>query len=698
MGPRQMSPVEKLLNRLDNVKEGSSGWSARCPAHDDNNNSLSISEGEDRKVLLHCHAGCTVEQIVASLGISMRHLFVPRKEVKVKKNRRNSKERSRGLTLEEYAEAKKLPTDFLGSLEVSEIYLGGPAIRVPYFDHDRNPVAVRFRLSLKGDGRFRWKNHSKPIPYGLWRLKDAREAGQVTIVEGESDAQTLWFHGIPALGLPGANSWKEEWAHYLDGIGPLYVVVEPDKGGEAVLKSFAASSIRDRIRVVRLTGAKDPSALYLKNPKRFRKRWEKAIRASRPLSAIENAQTKETRKAAWALCKELARDPNILKRFANVLRQRGAAGVSRKAKILYLALTSRNLERLVSIGLKGPSSGGKSYLLASVLAFFPEKAYYALTAMSDKALAYSDEPLSHRFVVLYEAAALGSEWAAYFVRSLLSEGRLVYETVEKTPRNGMRSRRIAKDGPTGLITTTTAVSLHPENETRYFSLRVSDSRKQTMQIMAAAAQNVSGKADAHVNDEAELMDWVALQEWLDCAEHRVVVPFAQRVAKLMPPVAVRLRRDFPAVMSLIQAHALLHQKTRKRDEQGRIIATLRDYIVVRELIKGVIAEAAEQSVPKSIRETVEAVMELLKGSVRLGYGEEPSATIAQIGEKLGLDRSAAYRRVQTAEHRGYLENLEPIRKGKLIRVRIGDPLPDGDKSILPSVKSIRRRLKNQSKT
>ena len=67
--------------------------------------------------------------------------------------------------------------------------------------------------------------------------------------------------------------------------------------------------------------------------------------------------------------------------------------------------------------------------------------------------------------MLYEAAGLGSDFASYLVRSLLSEGRLSYETVEKTA-DGLRARLIERQGPTGLLVTTTAVKLHPENETR----------------------------------------------------------------------------------------------------------------------------------------------------------------------------------------------------------------------------------------
>jgi hypothetical protein len=57
----------------------------------------------------------------------------------------------------------------------------------------------------------------------------------------------------------------------------------------------------------------------------------------------------------------------------------------------------------------------------------------------------------------------------------------------------------------------------------------------------------------------------------------------------VPPVAVRLRRDFRLLLSLIEAHALLHRERRDRDEQGRIVATRDDYATVRELVADLFA-------------------------------------------------------------------------------------------------------------
>ncbi len=94
--------------------------------------------------------------------------------------------------------------------------------------------------------------------------------------------------------------------------------------------------------------------------------------------------------------------------------------------------TDMATNRPVSVAVKGPSSGGKSFVVEKVLQFFPERAYYAYTAMSEKALVYDEEPLKHRMLALYEASGIGGEQSSYFIRSLLSEGRLLYKTVVLT--------------------------------------------------------------------------------------------------------------------------------------------------------------------------------------------------------------------------------------------------------------------------
>src|SRR2546421_453433 len=61
--------IHDVLSRLSNVKKIGSGWSARCPAHDDQHNSLSVSTGGDGRLLSYCHAGCSFESISSALNI-----------------------------------------------------------------------------------------------------------------------------------------------------------------------------------------------------------------------------------------------------------------------------------------------------------------------------------------------------------------------------------------------------------------------------------------------------------------------------------------------------------------------------------------------------------------------------------------------------------------------------------------------------
>ena len=306
--------------------------------------------------------------------------------------------------------------------------------------------------------------------------------------------------------------------------------------------------------------------MHIQGPETFLGRWRIACLGAVPWTAVEAEASAAERTEAWAVCADLARQTSILDEFATELGRLGLVGERRAAKLLFLALVSRLFGRPVSVVVKGPSSGGKSFVVETVLKFFPPEAFYALTAMSDRALAYSAEPLRHRHLVIYEAAGMASEFATYLIRSLLSEGRLRYETVEKTDE-GLVSRMIEKEGPTGLIVTTTSVWLHPENETRLLSITITDSSEQTAAVFQALAKDDD-------TSNIDLSRWHAVQTWLATGPSRVVIPFAERLAQLVPPLAIRLRRDFRTVLMLIRAHALLHQATRLKDGDGKVVATL----------------------------------------------------------------------------------------------------------------------------
>jgi hypothetical protein len=568
-------------------------------------------------------------------------------------------------SLAQYARDKQLPEAFLRQIGLSDRrHNQAVALRIPYRHPNGIEAFARYRIAALGD-KFRWARGATLMLYGLERLD--RSLGYVHLVEGESDCHTLWFHGEPALGVPGAATWKDAWTEHLAGL-TVYIWQEPDAGGATLVKAVSAS-LPDA-RVIRPPeGRKDISDCHLHGDDVPALMAHLRATAT-DLAVFRGEQQAAQAEAARARAGSLLTHPVILQEFAALCRAQGLVGEERTVKLLYLAVTSRLLPRPISVAVKGPSSGGKSFTVETALKAFPPSAYYALTAMSDHALAYSEEPLVHRMLVLYEAAGLGGETATYLIRSLLSEGHIRYDTVEKTGQ-GLRGRTIDRPGPTGLIITTTAASLHPENETRLVSVTVRDTPGQTADIITSLAETAMGK----LRPPVDFGPWHALQEWLELGgERRVVIPYAEQIAARAAKLAVRQRRDFSAVLNLVRSHALLQQASRPRDAEGRIVATLEDYEVAYELIIDVISEGAQASVKPEVRAAVEAVREL-------DQPDAPPVTYRRVAEALGIDPSAAQRRCQVALHDGYLVNRQLMRYRPAI-LGVGDPLP-ADLSVLP---------------
>lgn len=78
---KYLMSITQLLSRLEKVKcTHRNCWQARCPAHKDRTPSLALRELEDGRVLVHCFAGCSVHQIVNSIGLELTDLF-PAREI-----------------------------------------------------------------------------------------------------------------------------------------------------------------------------------------------------------------------------------------------------------------------------------------------------------------------------------------------------------------------------------------------------------------------------------------------------------------------------------------------------------------------------------------------------------------------------------------------------------------------------------------
>ena len=452
--------------------------------------------------------------------------------------------------------------------------------------------------------------------------------------------------------------------HQFERVSSIYLYIEAGEFRDEIISRLEQAPLKNQAHLLRLTKA---DRLLATDSADLPRRVATLIEAAQPWVEYEAMQIELLKAEAWRKCEGLAKTEDILGRAASAVRDAGVIGEDRAVKLIYLMVTTRLLQRPVSGKVHGPSSGGKSITVQSVLQLFPASAYYLRTSMSERALAYTDEPLSHRFLILAEAAGMGGDIQNYLIRSLLSEGRLVHETVEAHDGQ-FRSRKIEREGPTGLLITTTELRLHPENETRLLSIPVNDTPDQTRAVLKALAS----KSRAEPPD---VEPWVALQEWLAHAEHRVVIPYAAELAELVPPIAVRLRRDFGAVLTLTEAHAILHQATRDRDDYGRIVAALDDYEAVRELVVDLVSERVEATVSVTVRETCDAIRRLAKAS----GGSSP--TVTMVARELGLDVSTASRRINYARSLGHVGNSE-TKANQPARLFLADPLPEG-RVILP---------------
>lgn len=625
-----------------------------CPVHDDNDPSAKYNTAKYVWWCPVCSAGGGALDLARRLDLDL-----PEREPE-------------GLTVAGLAYAKGLDENFLRSLGVRDgRHFDQVCIVVPYCDESGEVRAERRRLRLTGGARFKWRKGDKTLPYGLPRLPDACSAGQVVLVEGESDAWTLWQAGIPALGIPGAGTWRTKWAAYLDGIETVYAWREPDAGGD----TLAAKVIRDlpEVRLIEAPpDAKDPNELSLlvgRDPEAFRQRMDELMASARPASELRaEALTAEAREA-FAKARHLLEAPDLLGRIADAIRAGGYAGDTTPAMLAYAAITSRLLERPINLSYVAQSAAGKNKAIDVARDLMPKSAYILITAASPRALIYSEDDYQHRTVIFAEADSIPADGpAASAIRSLITDNEMAYEVVEKHPETGQFTvRRIVKPGPTGLITTSTK-PLPWQMNTRVLVVPVSDTPQQTRAVMAAHVAAVNGDAPS-----ADVESFLALQRWLQLAgHHRVTVPYARALSEAVPADQVRMRRDFRLLLTTIQVVALLYQRQRQRDAQGRIIATLDDYGMARRLVLDVFTAAATGGVTPAIRETAEAVAALHDG--------ENGVTVKAVGDRMGLAPNTAWYRVQAACRLRYLVNLEtrPRQPAQLVP---GDPLPEGPSAL-----------------
>ena len=360
----------------------------------------------------------------------------------------------------------------------------------------------------------------------------------------------------------------------------------------------------------------------------------------------------------------------------------GLVGEPRALKLLYLVLQTRHFaiseQRPVSAVVKGSSSSGKSHTAKTAIRFVPSSAVIEMTGMSPKWMVYASQQglsFKNRFLFVHEASGIDEEVEA-MLRVLLSENAIIWRTVIDQVAHDL-----IVEGPTGLIETTTRISIHPENETRVISIPVDESAEQTRKVLERL-----GKEDENAVD---LDRWHALDRWIALGAKSVRVPFQKYIGQLAKPAAPRVRRDMTTLLGLVRAHALLHEDSREHDDDGRVVAHLDDYEAVHDLTEDLFAEASETSVSLATRQVVDVVVEIV-GEKMARSAHEASAATAEIAARLGRNRRTVNRWIQQAVAEEYLDEVSPDRRETSPRrVRVGArPLPAVGDSIFPTAQQI----------
>ncbi len=233
-------PLRTIIDALAEAGCGPTGggsrWSARCPSHEDSSPSLSVSRGDDGRVLVCCHAGCRYGEVMRSLGLSSRDGFAstrsdgsPRQRGTRTRYPRDDRpvidwapmqqrfeSQATDARVEDLASLLGVGADALrllrvGYATVADIneHLGAPLARADAWTFPMRDAAGRIvgintrpvdggkKMTLKG-GRL-----------GLFYPDTIGELeGAVWVVEGASDTAAAITAGYPAVGRPSAKAGK----------------------------------------------------------------------------------------------------------------------------------------------------------------------------------------------------------------------------------------------------------------------------------------------------------------------------------------------------------------------------------------------------------------------------------------------------------------------------------------------------------
>ncbi|HYP28540.1 MAG TPA: hypothetical protein VE262_17645 [Blastocatellia bacterium] len=223
-----MSGVQEILRRLKRVRKCGGGWTAQCPAHDDEHNSLSIRVSNSEKTLIKCHAGCDTENVISTIGLQMSDLFL-----------NHNNKQNKGL--------KKISHTYDYNDEKGDLLYQVVRYKPKEFIQRRPNRQGGWAWNLNGVRR---------VPYRLPELLAADPSHPVFITEGEKDADCLASFGLVATtNAGGAGKWRDEYREHLR---ERIVIILPDndKPGQdhAERVAYSLVGIASSIKIIKLPG------------------------------------------------------------------------------------------------------------------------------------------------------------------------------------------------------------------------------------------------------------------------------------------------------------------------------------------------------------------------------------------------------------------------------------------------------------
>lgn len=133
-------------------------------------------------------------------------------------------------------------------------------LAIPYLT-PAGPVNLRFRCIEQHECDGHAKYLSTPgAATNLYNVMDLKKDSPfICVTEGEIDAMTLSMCGLPAVGVPGVESWQKHWPRCLEDFDVIYSFADGDKAGRK-FSGFLAKETK--ARPVSMPQGMDVNKLY----------------------------------------------------------------------------------------------------------------------------------------------------------------------------------------------------------------------------------------------------------------------------------------------------------------------------------------------------------------------------------------------------------------------------------------------------